>query len=1099
MKIIIIFCFLIFFAHGENSLNKAVKAVADHSADTVSDRETNQNPAILPDDQTASESKVNLIDNQTANEKKVILGNQQANFSSKAGIQLEQSAKDYLIERLDYLNRTLPEGHRARKPLNLRLAHILSLQAEENFMKAEKEKCKSCKKIAQSSARRSLSIYKTIDPLLKTRHPLLHTESLFKRAYLFRFLGEKSKSLNELKKIVAKNRIDPSLEARAWFSIGEIYFELYDYKKSLKAFNRVLKQAQSPWRFKSVYRKIWSLSNLSLYEQSVDKLESFLKSDLYSNPDLDLEERKLKQKLEDELIVLYNYAKITDERLAFLYSFSKQNQNKNTVSEKNKRLLNLAKALNRIGRMNDSNKVWQMYMSKTPFLKSQLQAYFFMVDNDLALSKNNLLEDTGQKLEKIFSLQEKVKIAQDFKQALRAQTKRFFNQINPKVSLFSENQKRYLLTLYQKYSFTYLKDIDILSRSAFLARDLSKYALSQDLFQEVVLHIDSYENKKISKAEIKENMSFWQMEMAELTKDEKRRLKSYDFYIQHGSREDLAFKAGYQKAYISYENKKYKESSELFKKLALYKVKKENFKKLQGLRLKAAHLSLSALDQLGHQEEELARRAGLFIKVFPQDHKEFIRIYHSALLNTVKKLVSHKDFSRRPIQASLDKNILKAWEKLQLISLKEATKEEALTYHFNRLLLAKELLKFEAMDQSFQALLADNNLEEEDKKNVLTWKLWLVELRFDFKEVLRLIKILQPEDQSEGHLLRLARLAELSGKNPIPYYKIFIEKFPNSQSTVAVLTSIIEKSSDKNKKIFLQKYASFFKRWPDTLTYLILKVDKGRLEEHFINPFFSLDFMKASPLASFSRKKEVIESFEKELANIVSYSLPKISSGDRLTRAIKNYSNKIDELDTKAKEALKAKDWTARVFIISHWKRELSRFYNSIMELPLPKSLTAEEEKQYIKLLQEQLQPYKEQIVQMQNELNSLWSRDFLKDYMRDLKQGSIFYGPLKWEMEKLFMVSDGKNKNKIQLLLSSIKTQEQMKIQGLKLADKKENQTQHLYQELRKNPFDKKSLVKLLELEETKKNKTLSYYLVNRIKELKKKNSLVKLWNINL
>ena len=867
LKTIFIFYFSSCFTYGENSLNQGVK---EESVDK---------------------------------KKEIISKNQQAASFSKTNIQAEQSAKDYLIEKLDYLNEILPKNHKARKPLNLRLAHILSLKAEENFIKAEKENCQFCRKVAQSSARRSLSIYKNLDSHIETRHPLLHTESLFKRAYLHRFLGEKSKSLEKLNRIVVKSTITPSLINRAWFNIGEIQFELYNYEKSLEAFNKVLKQAESPWRFQALYRKIWSLSNLSLYEKSVDELESFLKTDLYSEPKLSLEEEKLKQKLENELIALYNYAKITDDRLDFFYNFSKQNKNKNTLLEKNNRLFDLAQALNRIGRMGDSNKVWHKYLSKTSLLNKKSQAYFFMIDNDLILNKPNLLQDTGQKIEKIFALQKKTKSSNDFKSAFNKQAKFFFNQINQ--TSFSEDQKNYLLDLYQKYNSIYPRDIDILPRAAFLARNLKKYVLAQDLFQTAVLSMDSYGNKKASKADIKENMSLLQMEMAEFTKDVKSRLNAYDFYIGHGRNEELIYKAKYQKSYISYENKEYEKAADLFQNLALYKAKKRNLKKLQDLRLKSAHLSLSALDRLGHQEEKLARRAGLFMKAFPQNRREFVRIYHAALLNTVKKLVFGKDFSHRPIQSSSDKNILKAWEVLQLISVKEAAKEEVLTYHINRLLLAKELLKFELMDQSIQALLSDKNLKKEDQKMVLTWKLWLAELRFDFKEVLRVVKILQPEEQSEEQVLRLARLAELAGKNPIPYYKTFVKKFPNSQLVTAVLTSMVEKSPYKNKKIVLQKYAPLFKNQPDTLTYLVLKVDRGQMDEKFIKSFVFLDFMKDTPLFSFLQRKETIESFEKELAHISSYSLPERSSGNRLTRAIKNYSNKVDKLGSKAEEALK--------------------------------------------------------------------------------------------------------------------------------------------------------------------------------------------------
>ena len=996
-----------------------------------------------------------------------------------------QSAKplERLIEKLEFLKRTLPKNHKAGNAINLRLAHILSLKAENDFVKAEKGHCPSCRKSAQSSAKRSLSVYKEIDSLLETRHPLLHTEALFKQAYLHRLFGEKSKSLASLKRIVMKKEVDPSLVARAWFNMGEIYFELYDYQNSLQAFNNVLKQDSSPWEFKSFYRKIWSLFNLSLYEESIHELESFLTSDLYSDSRLSLEDQKLRRKLENELVALYSYAKITDRRLNFLYGFSKQDQSKNVLSERNKRLFHLARDLKRIGRMDASNKVWRIYISRTPSLENRLKAYSFMISNDLSLNIVDIFRNTGQKVDQVFSDFERVKVSKDLKQTLKERIKAFFYQVSSKVSSFSEGKKKYLLDLYQKYNAVYPGDLDILSRSAFLARDLKNYNLAQDLFQVAVLSI---KDQEASKTDIRENMCLLQMEMAELTKNVKRRLASYDFYIQHGRRESLIFKARYQKSYISYENKNYKTASDSFHSLALYRPEKNNIKELQGLRLKSAHLSLSTLDQMGNQEEELAHRAGRFMEEFPENRKEFTGIYHAALLNTVKKLVAGKDFSKKPVQASLDKDILKAWEVLHLVSLPEAAKKEALTYHFDRLLLAKELLKFDAMKQSLGFLLSDRNLKKEDFTVALTWKLWLAELRFDFKEVLRIIKILKSEDQSEEHLLRLARLAELADQNPFSYYEKFVEKFPHSPSATAVLVSMVEKSSDKNKKMILRKYASLFKNQPDMLTYWILKVDEGRWDEHFIRSFIVLDFMKNTSLDSFLRRKRVIESFEKDLAKVSNYSLSGKVSGYRLNRTIKIYRNKINKLGDAAERLLKpSRDLVARIFIISHWKEETSRFYNSIMRLPLPKSLTEDEKKQYVRLLQEQLQPYNKQITQLKNELKSLWSRDVLSAYMDGIKQDVVFHGPLKWEMEKLVRVSAGKNKKQIQLLLSSLQTSIQTKT-AVKRTD---DQDQILYEALRKDPFDKQSLMQLLELEKSRKNKALSYYLVNRIKELKRKN----------
>ena len=122
----------------------------------------------------------------------------------------------------------------------------------------------------------------------------------------------------------------------------------------------------------------------------------------------------------------------------------------------------------------------------------------------------------------------------------------------------------------------------------------------------------------------------------------------------------------------------------------------------------------------------------------------------------------------------------------------------------------------------------------------------------------------------------------------------------------AVLTSMVEKSPYKNKKIVLQKYAPLFKNQPDTLTYLVLKVDRGQMDEKFIKSFVFLDFMKDTPLFSFLQRKENYRGLlKKNWLTFQAILCRERSSGNRLTRAIKNYSNKVDKLGSKAEEALK--------------------------------------------------------------------------------------------------------------------------------------------------------------------------------------------------
>ncbi len=1017
-------------------------------------------------------------------------------FSVKAGaVPLEQkstkiiekplSAKSYLTAKLDFLVQSLPESHPSRNPLLLRLAHVLSLRAEEKFIKADKGDCPSCSLSARNMANKALLAYKKLDPILHSHHPLLYTEALFKQAYLLSFLNEPLRSLSALKKISTGSR--PLLKARVWFNMGEIHFEMDNYKASLQAFDKVLKQGESPWSFKATYQKIWSLFNLSLYELAVNELELFLKSKLYSQPRLTKADKNLKQKLESELVALYSYAEVRGPRLSFLYNFSKHSKESNSLTEKNLRLFQLANSLSQMGRRAESNIVYQVYLSKSLSLKDQMQAYLAMLDNDYRGQKDNYLKTVGRKVEKLFVLRQQIKISKKFDLQLKNRVQKTLQSFNRYLLGFSDSEKSYLLSLFQKYNSVYPNSADMLFLSAHLAKDLKKYALAQSLFQAVVLNADSYEAKDISKKELKESLSLLQMEMAEQTQNLKKRINAYDFYIQNGSRRGRIWKAMYQKAYINYERKEYKKSAYSFMDLVLSSKTGLAGKDIKKLRLKSAHLALSALDHRGGEEEELARLSGIFMKEFPKNRPEFVRIYHSALLNTVKKLVSKKDFSQPVYKASSDKNILKAWSVLEDFSIKEAKGEEALSYYFNRLILAKELLKFKPMDKSIQFLLSNKALSKEDRKTVLKWKLWLAELRLDFKEALKIVQEIETTKPSEEQILRLSRLAELSGESPVPYYSAFIKKFPNSSSLLAVLTSLVEKSLHKNRKQVLIKHAQFFKNQPETLTHLVLKIDEGQLDNQFMKAFTSLNFMKNSSLNLFLRRKNTIELFESQLAKLAQLSLPPHLEGRKLNRKLKNYTKQIELLKSHASSALKTKDWTVRVFVISKWRNEISRFYNSVMSLSLPPGLTEQEQNQYKGLLSERMKIYKVHIVQLEEELEGLWSRDFLKDYKKAF-QHKVFHGPLKWEIEKVLTVLDGEPAKQAQSLLHYVKTPDPEQ----KTATASSHSTQHLYKALKENPFDRSSLNELLKLE--KDNEVLSYYLANRIKELKKQNRWIKL-----
>ena len=229
---------------------------------------------------------------------------------------------------------------------------------------------------------------------LKTKQPLLYSQLLLERAWLSQLIKDPSQAIAYLKKAIQLN-VQPLLTTQAHFNLGEIYFENYDYNSALKSFDKVLQEEQNPWHLKSSYRRIWCLHNLSLHDQAVDSLERFLTSSLYREISLKKKDKKLKEKLKKELTVIYSRGQITEKRLAFLYNFEED-------TTKNKRLTSLAEALNRIGRIQSSNKVWEWLLRKKLSPQKQMAVFSSMMDNWFILGGEALFTKGQEVVEKLF-------------------------------------------------------------------------------------------------------------------------------------------------------------------------------------------------------------------------------------------------------------------------------------------------------------------------------------------------------------------------------------------------------------------------------------------------------------------------------------------------------------------------------------------------------------------------------------------------------------------------------------------------------------------------------------------------------------------------
>ena len=657
----------------------------------------------------------------------------------------------------------------------------------------------------------------------------------------------------------------------------------------------------------------------------------------------------------------------------------------------------------------------------------------------------------------------------------------------------------------------------MLAGQAFAARRLKKFSEAADLFQKAALaplppesraegrppakaKKAAAEEKPAHKA-AREKAAALQMEMARLSKDRAVKKGAFRFYLQHGGDKELLFRAKYQMAGILYEEERLKEAGERFLALALAAedspAAESGASEIKSLRLEAARRSLAALSAQKSQQSAaearhllIASRAGRFQSLFPKNKREFASIRHRALLNSAKALVSGKNLSPYPVQASKDKDILRAYQILGLVDPALAKEDDLKKCYMNRLILAKELLYLKDAGEIVSRLLALPSLSKEERGRALKSRLWLAEARMDFKEALKLVQELSRGDESEEHLLRLARLAELAGKDPVPHYQSFLAKRPQSEKAELAARLLIERAlkgdarTKSQKAALLSQYGHYFSKQPEALSLYILRLDENRFDQKLLSRFAEkYPFLRASFAARFLKRKRFVESFLSALNKARERSLPETASERRMARALKAWGQAIERLEASAARAVELEDWLAQAVAFSGVYSETSRFYESVLALPPPQDLTLEEKAKYQSLIRDQMAPYKKRARELLAESEKLWSKKFTDRYRSAYAETDpVYQGALQWELKQLAAAAGPERAAALgKGILSESRPEKKQAFSGAPAEEK----IRRARARLRASPFSGQRLEALLQLEESRGNTALALYLRGRIRQI--------------
>ena len=309
-------------------------------------------------------------------------------------------------------------------------------------------------------------------------------------------------------------------------------------------------------------------------------------------------------------------------------------------------------------------------------------------------------------------------------------------------------------------------------------------------------------------------------------------------------------------------------------------------------------------------------------------------------------------------------------------------------------------------------------------------------------------------------------------------------KNKHSPEARAMILRMIDESPNEEKKRILHKYQTILETDPEDFAYLLLKVSQGNPHANFIKPFVQKASMEKTYLVQFLKRKSLVNNIKFYYKKSRSFKAHEGNSERILSKNIKGYLKLVDSLEQVVFKSMESGDWTVQVIGLSYLEKEISKFYDFIINTPRPQNLTPEEEQEYIALLLKRMAPYKKKKEELLVRTQELWKdSDFLQSYKIGFQMDPLFHSLLKWEIQELSQVSPLHTQEDLQRL---IKRESRPSRKKVKMSKVEESEIVSIQQALSKKPFDWKNLKRLMEMESKRDNFAMVYYLKGRIQKLK-------------
>ncbi|MCY4644769.1 MAG: hypothetical protein OXB88_09145 [Bacteriovoracales bacterium] len=681
-----------------------------------------------------------------------------------------------LIRKLERIYKRLPAGDEVRGGMALRIADLLAQEGRYKAMKELETGCVQCS-AGDKERGRAVEYYREgIVHLPKGQKPKVFGQL----GHLYELTGRQNQAAKYYRLAFESPDYSNLGKADAALSLGELYFRQGLYQNAITYYDFVLETKGFERRPLAAYRRAWSYFNGGEVTRGIKALTRIMKTkDLLvrggSGDKKSVEQYR--SELSKDLATFMAKAKgkmISAKTLYRLSPSSSQSSNLSYLASELERTGQRSKALEvylfAIEKEKDSEKKLALFI-RTAFLQREAGAKALALahyEKALALWASKGCKGSECK---------------EWKSRLR---KFILDWHEGESKSPSEN----LVSSYRLYAQTFPNEMDMKiwwAKALEVRKDFEQvYKVYGDVIALMLSGKGTKGANNKNKLPSLESLLLARIEAAEKRGEGPFLDEAYAAYREHSKEKSQDLTVRYQQVYRIYKKGQYEKAAVAFREIASSKSPKS-----LDLKKKAADLALDSLVLL--KDEGRLRKWSLdFAALFPESGKEYRNINRKSLFNLVASTAQN--------------DLIKSWEALGEIDLKEAGRKERIDYYRNKLVLAEKLKKFPEARKAADNLLGFKGLSQKDSQFALSRKAWLAEMFMDFGTALKVTERLRlAELSAEEKTLKLALLAELSGQKSTPYYRRYLRQVKDRDRAYAVALKLVQDSKTPLKELLKQR------------------------------------------------------------------------------------------------------------------------------------------------------------------------------------------------------------------------------------------------------------------------------------------------------